>query len=81
MNGTRNEIVSLTESDISKNIEKSPKITKLQTDFDVIKEDDEYLKTIKKRGILSPGKVINRINLIPKKVETDKNKLESFTDR
>lgn len=80
MNGTRNENVNLTETDSIKTNEKSPKITKLYTDFDVIKEDDEYLRTLKKSGIHSPEK-INRISMIPRKVESNINKNESLTDR
>jgi hypothetical protein len=56
----------------------------MQTDFGVIKEDDEYLKTIKKSGLQSPIKItpVNKINIIPnKKQETTKNKSESLTDR
>jgi hypothetical protein len=73
----------LTETDSVRKDQRSPSNVagKLKTDFDVIKEDDEYLKTIKKNSKEALGKVV-KINIIPnKKAETTKLKAESLTER
>lgn len=73
----------MTEIDNVKKDQRSPSNVagKLKTDFDVIKEDDEYLKTIKKNSKESLGKVV-KINIIPnKRVDSNKLKSESLTER
>ena len=73
----------MTEIDNVKKDQRSPSNVagKLKTDFDVIKEDDEYLKTIKKNSKKSLGKVV-KLNIIPnKRVDSNKLKSESLTER
>lgn len=73
----------MTEIDNVKKDQRSPSNVagKLKTDFDVIKEDDEYLKTIKKNSKESLGKVV-KLNIIPnKRVDSNKLKSESLTER